>query len=201
MKTLSSSQIFGNFSIHDAEDPEDYYEHVLTKIDILHSQERFPTVKIIVEEEKCYPCSLYGIYTRKPSPKSYGLPEEPVFMTNLDETRNDTSYTLCPASYQCVGENYGDESGCCKECNSKQLCPQGSIGFSPDYFEQNLCPPGFLCDSKNMSKMIIPCPAGFMCQGNQIMSCEEARGIPIENGWGDIHAGSVCTSTFSYFSY
>eukprot|EP00594_Rhizosolenia_setigera_P014477 CAMPEP_0178977828 /NCGR_PEP_ID=MMETSP0789-20121207/24757_1 /TAXON_ID=3005 /ORGANISM="Rhizosolenia setigera, Strain CCMP 1694" /LENGTH=35 /DNA_ID= /DNA_START= /DNA_END= /DNA_ORIENTATION= len=24
------------------------------------------------------------------------------------------------------------------------------------------------------------------------MSCEEARGIPIENGWGDIHAGSYC---------
>jgi len=104
---------------------------------------------------------------------------------------------VCPQGYQCVPDQPWSANGCCNICASNQLCSMGTIalGATPaNQAQWNKCPDGHICDSRELKEgdAIKKCEAGYMCQDGIKMSCIEAREIPINAGYGDIHKGSYC---------
>lgn len=110
---------------------------------------------------------------------------------------------VCPAEHQCVGAANATE-GCCQRCAPSQLCTPATVVFGFDHgHDWNQCPPGMRCDDHALDekKVISKCPAGFMCEKNKMMSCDAARKIPIDAGYGDVHAGSYCPEGSSGLVY
>jgi len=117
---------------------------------------------------------------------------------------------VCPVGYQCVDTTSNEEyasgtasslsrsTGCCSPCSASQYCGMATIAFGRSKDEADLwnkCPDGHLCKNGVMSssgEAVKKCAAGYMCQNNLKMSCAEARAVPVNAGYGDIHAGSFC---------
>jgi len=106
------------------------------------------------------------------------------------------SLPLCPARYQCVTNSEKSMEGCCMKCSFKHFCPAGTIGIgnSLTISSWNRCPDGHICkpDPETNEMKIKKCEAGYICKDNHKMSCKDVRQIPIDQGYGDIHAGSFC---------
>jgi len=111
-----------------------------------------------------------------------------------NEKIDDDSFPTCPIHHQCVGTSDMAETGCCVRCTWGQICSPGTISLSgyKDAAKWNQCPDGHVCDSQAKEESIKKCEAGSMCHGGHKMSCQDARKVPIDAGYGDLHAGSYC---------